>query len=544
MKKQIRNISAITAALLTLSIASSSFGADKMNKAPANLLGKVYPTVSENLIADFNSESFSWLKISESALISREKKPENDADGYVLMDCEPGGSCSIAKNFRALMLPAIAEFKIKCMGSGEFYADIYTRGSFPVRILAIRDGEIYCGGEKIATIACNEFVKLSVKFEASGDYSLYIDEKIAKEAIKPFTLKKLNSVSAIEFGFSSSDKTSLALDDVYVYEGAELMDEFTLLGNIDKAIYRTSDAIAFVDGYTSVYSNRRKSESPFEAKIIGGNFFIPLCYTLNSLGFEASYSDGSVTVHDGKTSFIFTKDKVASPSYLTPVLLSANALDLSSELLVCASDIEKIFNLSRYYDGEDLLILSKSASVYEHGDDVQMLSSLLKTQITNLTYALDSLGRRVKIASSLDYYDAKPIEIKSVTGEYVPQPENPPANVTDGDFSTRYAYDNNEKTLDIDLGEVKEISAYAISWYNGSIRKNEYILHYSEDGVNWSSLPRSRSTGQSDKYEFITCPIKARYIKYQGFGTYTNADSAYGEWNSVTEIAFFEEEAK
>jgi len=263
--------------------------------------------------------------------------------------------------------------------------------------------------------------------------------------------------------------------------------------------------------------------------------------TLNSLGFEASYENGTVSMVYNNQPVSVSQDSTSVMAGITNFTFSSQVIDVGSDILMCIDDVAGLFGFSKYFDGEDMCILSKEGSVYKAEDDEILLASLLKTHITDIIYASDSLGRKVKIASSTDKFKEKQIVPISVSAQYIPQPENPPEYVTDGDFSTRYAYDNNEKTLDIDLGEVKNISSYAISWYNGSLRKNEYVIHYSEDGIIWNSLPKVRSSGISDKYEFVSCPMRARYLKYQGFGTYSNIEETFGVWNSVTEIAFFEE---
>lgn len=114
----------------------------------------------------------------------------------------------------------------------------------------------------------------------------------------------------------------------------------------------------------------------------------------------------------------------------------------------------------------------------------------------------------------------------------IQQPANPPAHVTDGNFSTRWAVEGSGAYVEVDLGEVMDIEGVAVGIYDGKNRQNMFQILISEDGMNYKLLFDGKSTGlSSDDYEAYMTGIKrARFIRYVGFM------SSAGSWNSVLEL--------
>lgn len=113
----------------------------------------------------------------------------------------------------------------------------------------------------------------------------------------------------------------------------------------------------------------------------------------------------------------------------------------------------------------------------------------------------------------------------------VPQKENPPQNVGDGDLSTRFAVDGKNEWIELDMGEITDIDCYAIAFYSGKSRDSYYDIQISEDGVNYTTVFSGSTSGITDDYEVFNMPLKFRYFKLVGHG------SSVGLWNSPTEIA-------
>ena len=125
---------------------------------------------------------------------------------------------------------------------------------------------------------------------------------------------------------------------------------------------------------------------------------------------------------------------------------------------------------------------------------------------------------------------AKFVNVKSVVASDIPQPENAPANVIDGNFKTRWSADANGAYIELDLGEVKDLSGVAVAFMDGSLRFSKYEIQISEDNFNYYRIFNGRSTGTTEEYEYLVAPVKARYVRLVGFGNTEN------EWNSVTEF--------
>lgn len=514
--------------------------------------GEVYGTVSKNMICNFNSESEtdSWYNFASNAGIKTVMQGESGKEGAASLSVEEGGGkCSMAKNFRAQSCPFVLEFKLMPDDSaGTLTVSVYDRNSKSTAFLSIKDGGIVVGGKKIYDIPKDKYTKISALLTSKNKINIYIDENLVKKDIPLAPKKPVKSVTAVKFSYEAGASSSVLIDDVYAYEGSTLTDEFTLLNDDGKALYRTKNAAAFVDGFSEYCADKSVQSLKDSTKAPGftdGKFYIPVSAALGSLGINANYDGKSVTAEYNNVKYtISAQSKTVIEDGGKSISLSAATLDGGNDILVCADDIASVFSLSKYFDGVDMYILSKESSIYKQGDDTESLSTNLKRQITNLLYAHDSTGRLVKIGSSLDLFKGTVIPVKEISAPYQPQEENPVTSAIDGNIGTRFAFDGTEGYFIADLGEVYDVEAFAIAWMNGHTRKDVYVMSYSTDGINWVSLPETQATGLSSEYQYHPLGIKARYIKYNGRGTIANDSGNIGLWNSVTEIVFFTEDKR
>lgn len=114
--------------------------------------------------------------------------------------------------------------------------------------------------------------------------------------------------------------------------------------------------------------------------------------------------------------------------------------------------------------------------------------------------------------------------------DYEPQPANNAANVIDGDFTTGWASDKVNTYVEVDLGKVEDLSGIAIAFRSGKSRNYLYDILISEDKMDYKKIFSGRSSGQTNEYEFLNAPCKARYVRLVGH-LHTN-----GNWNNVTEL--------
>lgn len=140
----------------------------------------------------------------------------------------------------------------------------------------------------------------------------------------------------------------------------------------------------------------------------------------------------------------------------------------------------------------------------------------------------------VNVVTTPDKPTGNSIPIKSVTVSEIPQPENPPEAMLDKNLNTRWSAENEQWAV-FDLGDIKTISALGLSIYLGDERSQIFEVQVSEDGKNYTTVFDGSSSVMTTNMEYAKfAPVKARYVKFVGYGHTT------GTWNSITEIEIFE----
>ena len=111
-------------------------------------------------------------------------------------------------------------------------------------------------------------------------------------------------------------------------------------------------------------------------------------------------------------------------------------------------------------------------------------------------------------------------------------------NTLDGSFDTRWSMEGTEKSAwaVYDLGEVKELAAVWLAFFNGDKRVSFFSIEVSQDDQSYERILDKKSTsGSSLELErYALNGVKARYVKVLGGGNTVNM------WNSITQIAFEE----
>ncbi|MBO9609006.1 MAG: DNRLRE domain-containing protein [Paenibacillaceae bacterium] len=110
-----------------------------------------------------------------------------------------------------------------------------------------------------------------------------------------------------------------------------------------------------------------------------------------------------------------------------------------------------------------------------------------------------------------------------------------PANAIDNDFATSWTEEGIGKWLQLDLGQVREVSSVALAFYAGDTRTANVDIVLSEDGDNWTTVFSGSSSGTTQDLQFFDfAAASARYVKVIGRG---NSQSA---WNNITEAGVFD----
>lgn len=102
----------------------------------------------------------------------------------------------------------------------------------------------------------------------------------------------------------------------------------------------------------------------------------------------------------------------------------------------------------------------------------------------------------------------------------------------DGSMDTRWSTKGLGQWLRVDLGSEQTIDNVKIAFFQGDSRESIFSIEVSNNDRNWNLVqPKTSSNGKTSSLEaFSFNPVKARYIRYTGFGNSLN------EWNSINEI--------
>ncbi|WP_281884824.1 fibronectin type III domain-containing protein [Paenibacillus sp. YYML68] len=157
----------------------------------------------------------------------------------------------------------------------------------------------------------------------------------------------------------------------------------------------------------------------------------------------------------------------------------------------------------------------------------------------------DEAGNRSKLSNQKlvtmpDDASTEKLTIVSVTADE--HDGNVPANVADGDLSTRWSSQSQgalgsrtAQRLDLDLGSIRSLSHMKIAYHSGNVRKSYFSVEVSSDGQVWSPvLTQVETSGMTLGFEtYELQSTNARYVRLLGYG---NSSSG---WNSIGEIEVY-----
>ena len=108
----------------------------------------------------------------------------------------------------------------------------------------------------------------------------------------------------------------------------------------------------------------------------------------------------------------------------------------------------------------------------------------------------------------------------------------PGTNVLDDNLDTRWSNNGVGSWIQLDLGTVNKICDISIAWYKGNERQNNFVISTSNDGVAFTNVLSSKSTGSTlnaEKYNIID--TNTRYIRITVNGNTQN------NYASLTEVS-------
>lgn len=183
-----------------------------------------------------------------------------------------------------------------------------------------------------------------------------------------------------------------------------------------------------------------------------------------------------------------------------------------------------------------------SVDIYYPEDKAQTVITVMKDGYADekylIKYAINS-DRSIKVTENVRDVvpvvgvPGKMILPKFASASDIPEPQNGPGNMIDDDLNTRCSGVEG-CWREIDLGRVYDFSGVAIALLDGTKRKVKYDLLYSEDGINYERVFSGEATGETDGFESVAIPGRARYIRFAGYG------NNISRWNTITEFRVYE----
>ncbi|MGB8163073.1 MAG: discoidin domain-containing protein, partial [Nitrososphaeraceae archaeon] len=99
-------------------------------------------------------------------------------------------------------------------------------------------------------------------------------------------------------------------------------------------------------------------------------------------------------------------------------------------------------------------------------------------------------------------------------------------------LNTRWSNNGVGSWIQLDLGTSKNICSVKIAWYKGNERQNNFVISTSTDGIKFSNILSSKSSGSTLNFEkYDIADTNARYIRITVNG---NTQNSYA---SITEIS-------
>jgi predicted phosphodiesterase len=105
-------------------------------------------------------------------------------------------------------------------------------------------------------------------------------------------------------------------------------------------------------------------------------------------------------------------------------------------------------------------------------------------------------------------------------------------NIVDNNLDTRWSNNGVGSWIQLDLGTVNKVCEVSIAWFKGNERQNNFVISTSTDGVEFTNVLSSKSTGVTlnlEKYNIVD--TNARYIRITVNG---NTQNSYA---SITEVS-------
>ncbi|TLX91060.1 MAG: hypothetical protein E6K94_04675 [Thaumarchaeota archaeon] len=224
-------------------------------------------------------------------------------------------------------------------------------------------------------------------------------------------------------------------------------------------------------------------------------------------------------------------------------------LDLGTSKNICSIDIawykgnerQNNFVISTSLDGKSYTtVLSTKSSgntfSYENYEFPDTVARYIKITVNGNTK--NNYGTIYEIRALTSSSDQSQNQCAATTIENVKtsgsQDGFPTSNVLDNNLNTRWSNIGVGSWIQLDLGTSKNICSIDIAWYKGNERQNNFVISASNDGIKFSNILSSKSSGStlsSEKYNIHD--NNARYLRVTVNGNTQN------NYASITELDVF-----
>lgn len=139
-------------------------------------------------------------------------------------------------------------------------------------------------------------------------------------------------------------------------------------------------------------------------------------------------------------------------------------------------------------------------------------------------------------SSNQSQEQCSPVNVQNMTTSGS-QSQFPASNVLDNNINTRWSNSYIGSWIQLDLGTSKNICSIDIAWHKGNERQNNFTISASNDGIKYSDIIKSNSSGYTSSFEkYNVIDTNARYLRLTVNGNSLNNYTSVGEI-SVNEVS-------
>ena len=160
---------------------------------------------------------------------------------------------------------------------------------------------------------------------------------------------------------------------------------------------------------------------------------------------------------------------------------------------------------------------------------------------TNTPDIISRVNAVAKAAGAVEtvpnYIPVKQVTMSTGHDKYLPS--GTIDNLINEEIINRWSGNGSGAYLTYDFGEVKNLHSFGIATLKGNERCFLFKMEISNDGVNWTEVLNTQTSGTTTLFDIDDIGASARFVRLTGYG-----DGDGGTYNSWTEVRFWESAAQ